>query len=134
MKILLVTSEPISAGDLRAAVGADAAGDAEVLVIAPALHESPLRFWLSDADTAIAEADRVQRASVERLAGEGIAASGDTGEADPLEAIEDSLQTFPADRILVFSHPRGERAYREGVSPEELEARFGLPASGHQTP
>lgn len=131
MKILVIASEPISAADLRAAVGEDAAGDAEVLVIAPALHESPLRFWLSDADAAIAEAERVAGESVEQLAEAGISASGDTGESDPLDAVEDTLQTFPAERIVIFSHPSGEEAYREGMSTAEVQERFGLPTTQH---
>ena len=54
MKLLVIASEPITADHLRAAIGPDATDDAEVLVIAPALHKSALRFWLSDADAAIA--------------------------------------------------------------------------------
>jgi hypothetical protein len=131
MKILILASEAISADDLRAAVGPDAAADAEVLVIAPALHESRLRFWLSDADAAIAKAEFVQSSSVDRLTDAGIAASGDTGESEQLEAIADSLQEFPADRIVVFSHRTPDAAYREGVELGEIEKRFGLPASEH---
>ncbi|MGI8802336.1 MAG: hypothetical protein ACR2KV_09220 [Solirubrobacteraceae bacterium] len=132
MKILVIASEPISAADLRDAVGTGAADDAEVLVIAPALQESPLRFWLSDADGAIGEADRVQRSSVEHLGEEGISATGDTGESEPLDAVQDTLQTFPADRIVVFSHPEGDKDYREGVSAAEIEKRFGLPTTQHE--
>jgi hypothetical protein len=131
VKILVIASEAITADDLRDAVGGEEADDAEVLVVAPALHESPLRFWLSDADTAIGEADEVQRRSVEQLEDEGISASGDTGESDPLDAVFDSLRTFPADRIVVFSHPENEQAYREGLSADELEQRFGLPTTQH---
>ncbi|MEA2297623.1 MAG: hypothetical protein QOF77_559 [Solirubrobacteraceae bacterium] len=131
MKILVITSEPISAADLRAAVGGEAADDAEVLVVAPALHSSPLRFWLSDADTAIAAADEVQSASVEQLGEEGITATGDTGESEPRDAVEDTLAKFPADRILVFSHPDGDQDYREGVDVAEVERRFGLPTTQH---
>jgi hypothetical protein len=29
---------------------------------------------------------------------------GDTGESDPLLAIEDALRTFPADQIVLFTH------------------------------
>jgi hypothetical protein len=129
VKILVLASEAISAGDLRSAVGADAADDAEVLVIAPALHESGLRFWLSDADVAITKAERVQTASVDELTDAGIDASGDTGEADQLDAVADSLRTFPADRIVVFSHKAAEEAYREGVGVGEIEKRFGLPTT-----
>ena len=128
MKLLVVTSEPVSAGQLRAALpDVFDPSAAEVLVVAPALHESALQFWLSDADDAIARADEVRRATIDRLAGEGVAASGDTGEGDPEEAIEDALKTFPADRILVFAHPDGEQRYREDIDGDELESRFGIP-------
>jgi hypothetical protein len=128
MKLLVLTSEPISAAQLRAAVRAEVnPEDAEVMVVAPALQGSALRFWLSDADEAIAEADRVRRATVQRLGQEGIAASGDTGESDPMQAIEDALMTFPADRIVLFTHPDSREAYREDLDDEEIRQRFGLP-------
>jgi hypothetical protein len=61
MKLLVVASEPITADHLRDSIGSDAANDAEVLVIALALHRSALRFWLSNADEAIARVQTVQR-------------------------------------------------------------------------
>jgi hypothetical protein len=129
VKLLVITSEPITADHLRAAVGSDATDDAEVLVIAPALHKSALRFWLSDADQAIARAQSVQQESVDQLDDEGIAATGDTGESEPMTAIADSLQTFPADRVVLFLHHESEQSYREGITAEELEERFGLPVT-----
>jgi hypothetical protein len=129
MKLLVITSEPITADHVRDAIGADAADDAEVLVIAPALHKSALRFWLSDADDAIARADTVQQDSVDQLESEGIAATGDTGESEPLAAIADTLQEFPADRVALFIHPASDRSYRENITAAEIEDRFGLPVS-----
>jgi hypothetical protein len=130
MRILVVTTEPVSADQLRDALpdGVDPA-DAEVMVVAPALHETALRFWLSDADEAIARADDVRRQSVEQLGDDGVAASADTGEADPEEAITDVLETFPADRILLFSHPSGEQRYREDVDAGDLQERLGIPVT-----
>jgi hypothetical protein len=129
VKLLVITSEPITADHLRAAVGSDATDDAEVLVIAPALHKSALRFWLSDADQAIARAQSVQQESVDQLDDEGITATGDTGESEPMTAIADSLQTFPADRVVLFLHHESEQSYREGITADELEERFGLPVT-----
>jgi hypothetical protein len=80
---------------------------------------------MSDADEAIARAKEVRTETVERLDREGIQAAGDTGESDPAEAIQDALQTFPADRILVFAHG----AYREDVDETEIEERFGVPVT-----
>jgi hypothetical protein len=128
MKLLVLTSEAISAEQLRDAVSGDLdADESEIMVVAPALQESPLKFWFSDADDAIARADAIRRQTVERLGEEGVAASGDIGESDPLEAIQDALQTFPADRIVLFTHGGGEQQYREDLDEAEIRERFGLP-------
>jgi hypothetical protein len=97
------------------------------MIVASALQASQIKFWFSDADDAIAKAERVRRESLERRGAEGVAASGDTGESDPLEAIEDALQTFDADRIVVFTHPESEQHYREDIDEREIADRFGVP-------
>jgi hypothetical protein len=125
-KVLVMASEPIGPQRLREAIGAHEE-DVEVLVMAPALHRSMLRFWMSDADEAIAEADAAQRETVERLGREGIEARGDTAESTLPEAVEDALATFPAERILLFVHPADEERYGEHVDPHELALRVGLP-------
>jgi hypothetical protein len=132
MKVLVLTAEPISADVLRDAVGAEEAQDAEVLVVSPALQDSGLRFWVSDADDAIARAEDVWTETVERLEEEGVDAAGDTGEADPLVAIQDSLATFPADRIVIVSHPEGERALFEDDVVPKASDRFGVPVEGYE--
>ncbi len=128
MRLLILTSEPITAEQLRRAVPDHVRPEeAEVVVVAPAFQESGLRFWMSDADDAIAKAEWVRRETVQRLGADGVAASGDTGESDPLTAIQDALQSFRADRVVVFSHPQGEQSYREDIDVAEVEQRFGLP-------
>lgn len=128
MRLLVITSEPISAPQLRSAVQRTSdLSDLEVMLVAPALHDTPLKFWLSDADEAISKAERVRRESVAKLAAAGVAAYSDTGEGDPLDAIEDALRTFDADRIVVFTRPREEQRYRENIDPHEIEQRFGRP-------
>jgi hypothetical protein len=126
MRVLVIASEPISADRLRAALG-ETIDDAEIMVVAPALHRSALRFWLSDADEAIRRAELVQRETVEALDDAGVDAHGDTGEGDPVKAVEDVLVTFPAERILLFSRPVSERRYDEGIDADALQQRFGLP-------
>jgi hypothetical protein len=133
MKVLVLTSEPISAQELRDALPPDLdPQDAEVMLVAPAFHDSALRFWVSDADDAIARADEIRRESVQRLGAEGVAASGDTGEADPLDAIEDALETFDADRIVLFTHPDAEQRYREDIDQRTVAERFGRPVDRAQ--
>lgn len=126
-KILAVTSEPVSADALKAAFGEDdELTDAEVLVIAPALN-SRFRFWMSDSDAAIERAEEVQEETVERLNEEGIDAAGDTGEADPLQAVQDSLATYPADTVVFFTHPQGAKNWLEDGVVAESRARFDVP-------
>jgi hypothetical protein len=125
-KILAVVSEPVSADALRSAVGEDEAGDAEVLVVAPALS-SRKRFLLADPDPAIERAEEVQQETVERLGEEGVDAAGDTGETDPLLAIQDALQTFEADEIVLFTHAGGDRNWLEEGLVDDAKERFEPP-------
>ena len=126
MKLLVLTPEPIDANALRTALGDDVEG-AEVLVVSPAGNRSKVAFWVSDTDEAIAEAEAAQQETVERLEEEGIDAAGDTGESEPAVAIQDALATFKADRIVVFSHPEGDRDYREDDGLAGAQERFGVP-------
>jgi hypothetical protein len=126
MKLLVLTPEPIDANALRTALGDDVEG-AEVLVVSPAGNRSKVAFWVSDSDEAIAGADAAQEETVERLEEEGVDAAGDTGESEPAVAIQDALATFKADRIVVFSHPEGDRDYREDDGLAGAQERFGVP-------
>jgi hypothetical protein len=126
MKVLVLTSEPVSVAQLRDALGDVDPADAEVMVVAPAYQDSPLKFWVSDADEAIARAEEVRAASVEKLGEGGVNAGGETGESDPLDAIQDALQTFSADRIVLFTRPDSKR-FREDIDENEVRERFGIP-------
>ena len=128
MKLLVVSPEPVDAELLRSAIGEDVRG-AEVLVVSPATSRSKLAFWVSDTDEAIQEAETAQVDTVERLEEEGVDAAGEVGEAEPAQAIEDALATFRADRIVVFSHPEGERDYREDAGLRDAEQRWGVPVT-----
>jgi GABA permease len=125
-KILALVSEPISADALRSAVGEEDANDAEVLVVAPALN-SKRRFFLADPDPAIERAEDVQEESVARLTDEGVDAVGDTGEEDPLLALQDALTTYDADEIVLFTHAGGKQNWLEDGLVDQAKERFNAP-------
>jgi hypothetical protein len=125
-KILALVAEPVSADALRSAVGSNDADDAEVLVVAPALN-SRKRFFLADPDPAIERAQEVQEETVERLDEEGIDAAGDTGEEDPMLALQDALTTFEADEVVLFTHEGGKQNWLEEGLVEEAGSRFSIP-------
>src|SRR4051794_40200606 len=125
-KIIALVTEPISGEALKSAVGGDVVEEAEVLVVAPALN-SKFKFLTSDPDPAIERAEAVQEETVERLDEEGIDAAGDTGEADPLLALQDALTTYEADEIVLFTHAGGDQNWLEEGLVEEAKGRFSVP-------
>ena len=67
MRLIVVISEPTAVDQLRDAVSDGAAPeDVEVMVVAPALQESALQFWLSDADDSWFSNIRRRSAATER--------------------------------------------------------------------
>jgi hypothetical protein len=124
-KILALVSEAVSADALKSAVGDDVASDAEVLVVAPALN-TKTRFFLGDPDPAIERAEEVQEETVERLTEGGVDAAPSVapGEEDPLQTLEDALATYPADEIVLFTHPDGDRNWQEEGLVDKAKERF----------
>jgi hypothetical protein len=130
MKLLVLASDPVGADDVRRALpGDDDVEGAEVLVVAPAVNESPVRFWMSDTDAAIGRASETADETADELRSEGAQARARTGEAEPLLALQDALATFPADRVLVFVREGDAARYREDDIIGEAERRFGVPVT-----
>jgi len=130
MKLLVLASDPVDADDVRRALpGDEDVEGAEVLVVAPAVNESPVRFWMSDSDDAIERAGETASETAGELRSEGAQARARTGEAEPLLAVQDALTTFPADRVLVFVREGDAARYREDDIVGEAERRFGVPVT-----
>jgi hypothetical protein len=126
-RILVVANETVAGGELRRLLEERSAGVREhILIICPALN-SRLRHWASDEDPARAAAQGRLHASIARLADEGIEAHGEIGDADPLQAIEDTLRTFAADEIVVSTHPPGRSHWLEQGVVESARERFDVP-------
>jgi len=124
------TSEPITADHLSAVIGSEATDDAEVLVIAPALHKSALRFWLSDADAAIARAQTLQQESVEQLDDDGITGDGRYRRVRADESNRRLAGDFSR-RIASRSSsiPSRSSPTARNITAAEITERFGLPVT-----
>ena len=101
-------------------------GASEVLVVTPALN-SRIRHWTSDEDGARAQAQDRLEASLASLGASGVRAKGQVGDDDPLQAIGDALRTFPADEIIVSTHPPGRSNWLEKGIVEGARERFSVP-------
>ena len=97
-----------------------------VLVLAPALN-SRLRHWVSDVDDAIEAAQERMSGVIEKLSGYHLTVTGEVGDADPMQAIDDALVTFPANRIMISTWPTGASNWLEKDLPGRAAERFGLP-------
>jgi uncharacterized membrane protein YccC len=128
-RVLVVANETVGGRPLLDEVRRLAASrPTEVLVVAPALN-SKLRHWVSDEDDARAAAERRVSASVAQLATGGLTVRGEVGDAEPLQAIEDALRTFPADEIVISTHPEGRSHWLEQGLVAEADRRFSPPVT-----
>jgi GABA permease len=128
-KILVVANETVGGEELLALLGRKAADVSEdMLLICPALN-SRVRTWTSDEDPARAAAQDRLDASLARLAEAGVTARGDIGDGDPLQALEDALREFPADEIVVSTHPPGRSHWLEQGVVEEARLRYDVPVT-----
>jgi hypothetical protein len=127
-RILVIANETAGGAALRSAIREKAEGyeRSKVHVVAPALN-SPVRHWASDEDPARRAADERLRDSLARLREGGIDASGEVGDGEPLQAIEDGLRLFDADEIIISTHPKGRSHWLEKGVVSGARARFAVP-------
>jgi hypothetical protein len=128
-RILVVANETVGGGELLDLLGRKAEDVAEeVLLVSPALN-SRLRTWTSDEDPARAAAQNRLDASLTRLHEAGVRARGEIGDGDPLQALEDALRVFPADEIVVSTHPPGRSHWLEQGVVEQARLRYDVPVT-----
>jgi hypothetical protein len=78
----------------------------EILVVVPALTSSWREHWVSDVDKAILEARHRLEQSLRAMEAAGLNARGEVGDHhEPDASIEDALRVFPADEVIISTHP-----------------------------
>ncbi len=128
-RILVVANETVGGAELLAEIREHSVGRAAVVrVVCPALN-SPLRHWVSDEDEARATAQTRLDESLASMRAAGIAATGEIGDGDPIQAIEDALRTFRPDELIVSTHPPGRSHWLERGVVEKVRERFDLPVT-----
>ena len=128
-RILVIANETVGGAPLLdkiKEVASSSEDTTNVHVVSPALN-SPLRHLASDEDPARAAAQERLERSLGKLKEEGIEASGEVGDGDPLQAIEDALRTFGADQIVISTHPEGRSNWLERGLVTQARERFAVP-------
>lgn len=102
-------------------------GNADVMIVSPALVGSRLDLAAGNIDDDISEARRRLDASVRALRQKGIRATGEIGEADPNLAIHDAFAKFSADEVIIVAHPRERANWQERDVLERAEQELTVP-------
>jgi hypothetical protein len=126
--LLLVANETLAGAGVLDAVEDLIADDAHVLVVCPVLVARS-RYWTSDISAGISQASERLLGTLEALRAHGIDAEGLVGDGHPLLAMEDALHGFPADHVLITTHPPTRSPWLERQVVGRAQRRFGLPVS-----
>jgi hypothetical protein len=129
-RVLVVANETVEGKALLEEICARCRGRrSEALVVTPALVASRTSHWASDVDEAIELARQRMELSLIALRGAGVKAKGEIGDSDPMVAIEDSLRTFPADEIVISTHPPERSRWLERGVVERAREEIDLPVA-----
>ena len=104
-------------------------GESEILVVTPALASSRAAHWSSDVDEAIELARQRMELSLQEIQEAGLRARGQVGDSEPYVAIEDALREFPADEIIISTHPPDRSRWLENGVVERARREIELPVT-----
>jgi hypothetical protein len=128
-RVLVVANETVGGRALLEEIQNRCKGKtSEVLVVVPALTASRLEYLASDVDQALGEARTRLDESLEPMKGAGLDVRGEVGDHyDPNTAIEDALRGFPADEVIISTHPPERSRWLERGVVERARRNIPLP-------
>jgi GABA permease len=127
-RLLVVANETIGGGELLEEIRQRCRNrDCQILVVTPALAGSRASHWTSDIDEAIELARQRMELSLIAIDQLGLKAKGEIGDSDPNVAIEDALRVFPADEIVISTHPPHRSRWLEHGVVERAREEIDLP-------
>lgn len=143
-RVLVLANETVGGRALLAEIQNRCKGrHSEILVVVPALTSTPLEHWASDVDRALDEARERLDASLASMEAAGLQARGHVGDYDePNASLEDALREFPADEVIISTHPPDKSRWLERGVVERARKEVPLPvthvvvdlgAEGHAT-
>ena len=129
-RLLVVANQTVGGQALLAEIDRRCKGhDCEVFVVAPALAGSRAAHWASDIDDGIALARERLQASLGGIERLGLSADGEIGDSDPNLALEDALRHFPADEVVISTHPPERSRWLERGVVARAEENLSLPVT-----
>jgi hypothetical protein len=131
MRLLVLANETCASHAVMDAVRqrvTEARGPSEVVVVAPALSHSRLSHWFaSDVRADRSEAALRLEQSLDALSSEGINASGELGDANPLQALDDAIRIHSPTEVLIATHTPQRSQWMERKLVEQARRATTLP-------
>jgi hypothetical protein len=124
-RILVVANETVAGAELREELLSDDT-DAEIRVVCPILP-SRVHLIASDIDHELAEARERLQTTLAWAQEQGIEMTGHVSSETPFVAIVDELRTYPADELIVSTHPPAKSRWLESRLIERLRAECEIP-------
>jgi GABA permease len=127
-KVLIVANETVGADELLAEIRRiedERTSEFRVVVPARPLHERHGSVWTQEGAQEAAR-ERLE-STLAILRQEGLQASGDVGDTQPISAIADALMDFDADLIVISTHPAERSSWLRGDIVEKARRKFGKP-------
>jgi len=130
-RVLVLANETVGGKALLAEIQNRCKGrSSETLVVVPALTSSRMEHWASDVDGALEEARRRLDDSLRRMADAGIRARGQVGDHhEPNASLEDALRDFPADEVIISTHPPDRSRWLERGVVQRAREEVPLPVT-----
>ena len=127
-RCLIVANQTLMSAQLREEVlRRRDAGDHEFHVVVPATHAHGTALWTEG--QALAHAREALDEGLGHFRADGIYATGEVGDADPVLAVNDVVTRRDVDEIIVSTLPLGVSKWLKRDLPHRLERRFGLPVT-----
>jgi hypothetical protein len=129
-RLLVVANQTVTGRALLDEIANRCRGrQSEILVLTPALAGSRAAHWTSDLDEGMELARQRMELSLQAIDEAGLRARGTVGDSDPNVAIEDALAHFPADEILISTHPPDRSRWLEHGVVRRARDEIALPVS-----
>lgn len=129
-RLLVVANQTVGGRALLTEIENRSRGvDGEILVVTPALVGSRAAHWSSDVDEAMELARQRLELSLQAIQEAGLRARGQVGDSEPNVAIEDALRQFPADEIIISTHPPHRSRWLERGVVERARREIELPVT-----
>ena len=125
-RVLVVANETLCGDELREELAGRE--DRVLRVVAPVLP-SRAHYVASDIDRELGEARERLDDTLAWAADRGLAATGRVSDMTPLTAIEDELRRFPADELLISTHPPQRSRWLESGLVERAREELEIPVT-----